>query len=124
MFKTGGAEFMCNWLSSKGEDGGAGCCKRCAATVGISDSSLGSDGSWWQMSLIAFNNDERQKVVSGRSENEIGGVCVELAKTADGCRMEREVVSKSSTNIRAITALDVGGVENSMSLVMSSQMES
>ncbi len=45
---------------------------------------------------------------------------MQLSKIADGCRMKREMASKSSTNIRAVTALDVGRVENSMSLVMMS----
>ncbi len=62
--------------------------------------------------------------MSGRSENAGGGDRMQLAKIADGCGTKREMASKSSTDIRAVTALDVGGVENSMSLVTLSQTES
>ncbi len=124
MFKTDGAEVMRNWLSSKGEDRRMGRCKHCAAIVGINDSSLSSGRSWQQTSLIAFNEVERRKVVPGRSENKSGEYLVQLAKIADGCGTKREVVLKSSTNIRAVVAPDVGRVENSTSLVMLSQMES
>ncbi len=62
--------------------------------------------------------------MSSRSENASGEDRVQLAKIADGCGTKREMASKSSTNIRSVTALDVGRVENSTSLVMSSQTDS